>query len=125
MEKFHGGSSSVPLQAAFVEAVNFIGEVGINEIEDRNRQLASRLKEQLANIPGVHIYSPMEPGLSSGLVAFALAGWEPPAAVERLWDDHRIVVRQVGYPPGIRASLHFFNTEDEVDQLARAVKGLA
>ena len=125
MEKFHGGSSSVPLQAAFVEAVSFIEEVGISEIEARNRQLAARFKEQLSHIPGVHIYSPMEPGLSSGLVSFALAGWEPPAAVARLWDDHRIVVRQVGYPPGIRASFHFFNTEDEVDQLAQAVKGLA
>lgn len=125
MEKFHGGSSSVPLQAAFVEAVSFIEEVGVGEIEDRNRNLAARFKEQLVNIPGVHIYSPMEPGLSSGLVSFALAGWEPPAAVARLWDDHRIVVRQVGYPPGIRASLHFFNTEDEVDQLAAAVKGLS
>ena len=124
MEKFHGGSSSVPLQAAFLEAVGFIEEIGVQDIEDRNRQLASRLKQQLADIPGVHLYSPMEPGLSSGLVAFALSGWEPPAAVERLWNDHRIVVRQVEYPPGIRASLHFFNTEDEADQLAQAVKGL-
>ena len=124
MEKFHGGSSSVPLQAAFVEAVGFIEEVGIADIEDRNRNLAARLKAQLADIPGVHIYSPMDPGISAGLVSFALAGWDPPEAVARLWDDHRIVVRQVGYPAGIRASLHFFNTEDEVDQLAQAVKGL-
>ncbi len=125
MEKFHGGSSSVPLQAAFLEAVSFIEETGVQEIEERNRQLATRLKRQLADIPGVRLYSPMEPDLSSGLVAFALSGWEATAAVERLWADHRIVVRQVEYPPGIRASLHFFNTEDEVDQLAQAVKGLA
>ena len=125
MEKFHGGSSSVPLQAAFREAVSFIEEIGVQEIEERNLQLAARLKRQLSDIPAVQVYSPMEPDLSSGLVSFALSGWEPPAAVERLWNDHRIVVRQVGYPPGIRASLHFFNTEDEVDQLAQAVKGLA
>lgn len=125
MEKFHGGSSSVPLQAAFLEAVQFVEEVGVREIEERNRQLAARLKRQLSDIPAVQVYSPMEPELSSGLVSFALSGWEPPAAVERLWNDHRIVVRQVGYPPGIRASFHFFNTEDEVDELAQAVKGLA
>ena len=125
MEKFHGGSSSVPLQAAFLEAVQFVEEVGVREIDERNRQLAARLKRQLSDLPAVQVYSPMEPELSSGLVSFALSGWEPPAAVERLWNDHRIVVRQVGYPPGIRASFHFFNTEDEVDQLAQAVKGLA
>ena len=125
MEKFQGGSSSVPLQAAFLEAVQFLEEIGVQEIEERNRQLAARLKRQLSDLPAVQVYSPMEPELSSGLVSFALSGWEPPAAVERLWNDHRIVVRQVGYPPGIRASFHFFNTEDEVDQLAQAVKGLA
>ena len=125
MEKFHGGSSSVPLQAAFLEAVQFVEEVGVREIEERNRQLAARLKRQLSDLPAVQVYSPMEPELSSGLVSFALSGWEPPAAVERLWSGHRIVVRQVGYPPGIRASFHFFNTEDEADQLAQAVKGLA
>ena len=125
MEKFHGGSSSVPLQAAFLEAVSFIEEIGVREIEERNRQLAGRLKRQLANIPAVQVYSPMEPDLSAGLVSFALSGWEPTAVVERLWNDHRIVARQVEYPPAIRVSLHFFNTEDEVDQLAQAVKGLA
>ena len=125
MEKFHGGSSSVPLQAAFLEAVQFVEEVGVREIEERNRQLAARLKRQLSDLPAVQVYSPMEPELSSGLVSFALSGWEPPAAVERLWSGHRIVVRQVDYPPGIRASFHFFNTEDEADQLAQAVKGLA
>ena len=125
MAKFQGGSASVPLQAAFLEAATFIEEIGVKDIEDRDRQLAQRLKRQLADIPAAHMYSPMEPDLSSGLVSFALSGWEPPAVVERLWNDHRIVVRQVGYPPGIRASLHFFNTEDEVDQLAQAVKGLA
>jgi L-cysteine/cystine lyase len=124
MDKFQGGSASVPLQTAFLEAARFIEEIGVKEIEERNRQLAERLKRQLADIPAVHVYSPSEPGLSSGLVSFAVSGWEPPAAVERLWNDHRIVVRQVGYPPGIRASLHFFNTEDEVDQLAQGVKGL-
>ena len=125
MEKFHGGSNSVPLQAAFLEAVQFVEEVGVREIDERNRQLAARLKRQISDLPAVQVYSPMEAELSSGLVSFALSGWEPPAAVERLWNDHRIVVRQVGYPPGIRASFHFFNTEDEVDQLAQAVKGLA
>ncbi len=124
MEKFHGGSSSAPLQVAFVEAAKFIEEVGVDAIEDRNRMLAHRLKRQLSEVSGVHIYSPSDPALSSGLVAFSLVGWEPPAVVERLWDDYRIVVRQVGYPPGVRASLHFFNNEDEVDMLASAVKAL-
>ena len=125
MEKFLGGSGSVPLQAAFVEAANFIQDIGVEAIEERNLDLAERFKAQLAEISGVNIIAPMPRQQSSGLVSFSVAGHSPDSVVARLWEQHRIVVRQVGYPSGIRASLHFFNTEEEVDQLAQAVAELA
>ena len=125
MDKFTGGSVSVPLQAAFVEAAKFIQSVGVEEIEARNVALASRFKAQLWEMPHVQVNAPADPELSSGLVAFAVTGWEPPAVVTHLWEDHQIVVRQVPSPAAIRASLHFFNTEEEVDRLARAVAALA
>ena len=124
MDKFVGGSSSVPLQAAFLEASRFIGEIGVENIEARNLQLAEGLKAQLRKVPGVSVLSPEDPQLSAGLVSFAVPEWEPRAVVESLWNNHSIVVRQVPHPAAVRASLHFFNTEDEVGQLAEAVRGL-
>ena len=124
MEKFMGGSASVPLQAGFVAAARFVEAAGVAEIEERDRQLAMRLKAQLAASPAVTVLSPDDPELSSGLVSFSVAGRDPQAVVEQLWENHRIVVRRVQYPAGIRASLHFFNTEDEVDQLASAIQSL-
>ena len=125
MEKFLGGSGSAPLQAAFVEAVRFIESVGVAEIEARNVSLATRFKAQLAEISAVSVLSPMNAGQSAGLVSFTVAGQSADSVVARLWQDHRIVVRQVHYPKSVRASLHFFNTEEEVDTLARAVAELA
>ena len=125
MDKFLGGSGSVPLQTAFVEAAKFIESVGVPEIEARNVSLAARFKAQLAEISAVNVLSPMGDTQSAGLVSFAVAGQSPDAVVARLWQDHRIVVRQVHYPEVIRASLHFFNTEEEVDRLAQAVAELA
>ena len=125
MDKFLGGSGSVPLQTAFVEAAKFIESVGVPEIEARNVALATRFKAQLAEISSVNVLSPMGDTQSAGLVSFAVAGQSPDAVVARLWQDHRIVVRQVHYPEVIRASLHFFNTEEEVDRLAQAVAELA
>ena len=125
MDKFLGGSGSVPLQAAFVEAARFIESVGVAEIEARNVSLAARFKAQLAEIPAVSVLSPMNDAASAGLVSFAVAGQSADSAVARIWQDHRIVVRQVHYPEAIRASLHFFNTEEEVDRLAGAVAELA
>ena len=125
MDKFLGGSGSVPLQAAFVEAARFIEGVGVAEIEARNVSLAARFKAQLAEIPAVSVLSPMNDAASAGLVSFAVAGQSADSAVARIWQDHRIVVRQVHYPESIRASLHFFNTEEEVDRLTQAVAELA
>ena len=125
MEKFLGGSVSVPVQLAFLEATKFVQAVGIKNIEERNLNLADSAKAKLAEIPGVTVNSPLERSASSGLVSFAISGQEPVPVVEQLWANHRLVVRQVGNPAGVRASLHFFNTEDEVDLLVGGVRELA
>ena len=125
MEKFLGGSVSVPVQVAFLEATKFIEEVGIKNIEERNLDLAESAKAKLAEVPGVTVHSPLERRDSSGLVSFSIAGQEPIPIVEKLWENNRLVVRQVGYPAGVRASLHFFNTEEEVDLLVGGVRELA
>ncbi len=125
MDKFLGGSGSVPLQAAFVEAAKFIEIIGVPAIEARNSALATRFKAQLAEISSVNILTPINEAQSAGLVSFQVAGQSAEAVVARIWQDHRIVVRQVHYPESIRASFHFFNTEEEVDTLARAVAELA
>jgi selenocysteine lyase/cysteine desulfurase len=125
MEKFLGGSVSVPVQVAFLEATKFVEEVGIKNIEARNLDLADSAKAKLAEIPGVTVNSPLKRADSSGLVSFAIAGQEPIPIVEQLWENHRLVVRQVGNPAGVRASLHFFNTEAEVDLLVDGVRELA
>ena len=125
MEKFLGGSVSVPVQLAFLEATKFVQAVGIKNIEERNLTLADSAKAKLAEIPGVTVNSPLERSASSGLVSFAISGQEPEPVVEQLWANHRLVVRQAGNPAGVRASLHFFNTEDEVDLLVGGVRELA
>ena len=125
MEKFLGGSVSVPVQLAFLEATKFVQAVGIKNIEERNLTLADSAKAKLAEIPGVTVNSPLERSASSGLVSFAISGQEPVPVVEQLWANHRLVVRQVGNTAGVRASLHFFNTEDEVDLLVGGVRELA
>ncbi|MDA0262941.1 MAG: aminotransferase class V-fold PLP-dependent enzyme [Chloroflexi bacterium] len=125
MEKFLGGSASVPLQAAFLEATKFIEEAGIQNIEARNLDLAESAKAKLSEIPGVTVISPSERRDSSGLVSFSVEGQTPVSVVSRLWENHQVVVRQVAYPAGVRASLHFFNTEEEVELLAGGVRELA
>ena len=100
-------------------------EIGIDRIEARNLDLAGLMKEALSETPGVRLISPVNRNNSTGLVSFSMEGVNLPEAVSRLWQQHQIVARHVSFPAGIRVSLHFFNTEAEVQQVVDAVRDLA
>ena len=125
MDKFLLSSTSVAIQTGMLEAIKFVQEVGVDEIEARDLDLADACKSALQEVPGVTVQSPMTREDSSGLVTFSIDGLEPPEAVSRLWERHRIVCRQVAEPSCVRVSLHFFNTQEEVDQIVDAVAHLA
>jgi len=71
------------------------------------------------------ILSPGPEPLWSGLVVFRVAGVDAEAAVETLWQRHRIVCRWLPKPRAVRASVHAFNTVDKLDELAAAVAELS
>ena len=125
MDKFLLTSSSTALRAGMLEAIRFIREIGVGEIEARNLDLAASTKRAIQDVPGVKVLSPMEGQNSSGLVSFTIDGVDPTVAVSELWERHRIVARSVSFPPCIRVSLHFFNTAEEIDGIVQAVKELA
>jgi L-cysteine/cystine lyase len=125
MDKFLLTTRSMPLCAGFTEAVKFVREAGFQEIEARALALARQLKAALSEIPGVTVVSPTRDDISCGLTAFRVEGVEPDEAVTRLWEDHEIVLRQVREMSCIRASTHFFNTEEEIGTFVDAVRGLA
>jgi cysteine desulfurase/selenocysteine lyase len=125
IDKLLLSSTNAALQAGLLEAIEFVQEIGIDRIEQRNLDLAGLLKEALAETPGVRLISPLNRDSSTGLVSFAIEGASAPEAVSQLWRQHRIVARPVNFPAGIRVSMHFFNTEEEVHQVVDAVRNLA
>lgn len=125
IEKFRVGTTSAPLRAGFVEGIRFVQGVGVDRIEERNLALAAALKVRLSGVSGVRVVSPMEGPGCSGLVSFEVTGVDPKRVADALWTNDRILVRAVSYPPAVRASLDFFNTEQEVARLAEVVRILA
>jgi L-cysteine/cystine lyase len=124
IDKLLVSTASVPLHAGLLEGIRFVDEVGVAAILARNLSLASVLKAGLAATPGVTIRSPMDVPGATGLVAFSIDGADHEATCMELWRSSRIMIRNIKYPDGLRASLDFFNTEDEVAALVDAVQGL-
>lgn len=110
---------------AMGEAVDFLSSVGMREIEARIAELCGHLKRELLKIPGVRLFTPVDARESAGIVAFDIAGWEPERAVEALFKEWKIVSRSIPWPRAVRVSIHFFNTEEEVEILVKAVRTIA
>ncbi len=125
-EKFELTTSSAPLLAGASAAISFLdGAGGMQEIEARGRSLAERLRRGLREAPGVTMTSPPAGPTSCGLVTFVPGDWEPKELVDMLWEREKVVARSVGYPsPGVRFSVDFFNTEEELDKVIEIIRTL-
>jgi len=116
--RFEASTVSPTLAAGFAAAANAVherGEEGFAEI----RRRADLLMDLISELPRITIRSPRP--AQSGLVSFEIEGVVAKKAVERLLEQ-RFVVRFIPDPnPYVRISTHLFNTEEELEALARAV----
>ncbi|MDQ4099770.1 MAG: aminotransferase class V-fold PLP-dependent enzyme [Chloroflexota bacterium] len=100
-------------------------EVGFDWLYGRIAKLADRFIEGLDDTAGVTVRSPR--GKIGGLVCFNVEGMPPQDVAAALY-ERGFTIRFVAYPPGptvARASIGWWNTEDEVDALVREVALLA
>ncbi|MFB6309159.1 MAG: aminotransferase class V-fold PLP-dependent enzyme [Haloarculaceae archaeon] len=112
--RFEVGTTSPAPYVALATAIETIEAVGLETIQRWVQRLTDRLKAGL----GDRLLSPE--GYESGLVTFTAD--DPKATVERL-AEAGIVLRWLPDPYAVRASVHAFNTEEEIDRLLDALDG--
>ena len=111
-------------------AVDYALTWGLEAIQARVTGLARRLRETLSNLDGVQVH---DQGLRQcGIVSFTIDGI-PAATVRQHLHDHgvnvsvslvdyaRLDLPHRGLPDLVRASVHYYNTDDELDQLITAL----
>jgi selenocysteine lyase/cysteine desulfurase len=118
---FHAYEHMWALPAAFA----FHREIGRARIAARIHELNSRIKDGLAGMRHVTLHTPRDPGLSSGLVAFEVAGLTPDAVVKRLRERSIIASTSPYLQSFARLAASLVNTPEEVDRAVAAVGALA
>lgn len=115
-------------------AVDYALGFGLDAIRARVSLLADALRAGLAAVPGVVV---RDLGVvRSGIVSFTVEGRAPEEIMRRLraqginvWTSHlpstRLDMEARGLAGVVRASVHYYNSEDEVDRLREAVRALA
>jgi selenocysteine lyase/cysteine desulfurase len=120
-----GGFHSFEHRWALAEAFGLHLAIGRDRAAARIRELAGQLKEGLAALPRVRLYTPLDPALSAGLVCFDLRGLAPRAVVARL-REHGIVATTTPYATSYaRLAPGLLNSPEEVETTLAAVRALA
>ena len=118
VRRFEVGSVNIPAITGLGASIHWLQqEVGLDWAYDRIRSLGQLTRRELAAIPGVTV---LTPDRAAGLVSFRLEGVRPELLVEIL-AGQGIIIRSISELACVRASLGFFNTEEEVEKLVRAV----
>jgi cysteine desulfurase/selenocysteine lyase len=121
---FETWESNPAATLALGEAAAYAQNVGLEAIWQRVQELAHYLRQRLGELPGAKVHDRGQ--TLSGIVAFTLEGVPPPKVKEYL-RERKINVYTVGAENAlldmqdwgvdeiVRASVHYFNTEEEVD----------
>jgi cysteine desulfurase / selenocysteine lyase len=132
--RFETWEANVAARIGLGVAVGYALDVGLPEIEARVVELAARLRAELSDLPGVTVQDQGQ--RKCGIVTFTVDGVAA-ADVERQLSAAGVNVSTSdatsaqfdlparGLTEVVRASVHYYNVDDELDQLCRAVRSLS
>jgi cysteine desulfurase / selenocysteine lyase len=128
--KFEAGTQPIAEAVGFGAAVDYLTDVGVEAVEEHERELVVYALEQLADVPGVSAYGP-PPERRAGIVSFNLEGVHP-HDVAQILDMEGVAIRaghhccqplmaKLGVAATNRASFYLYTVPEEIDRL---VEGL-
>ncbi|UPV78385.1 cysteine desulfurase SufS [Bacillus rugosus] len=127
--KFEAGTPIIAGAIGLGAAIDFLEEIGLDEISRHEHKLAAYALERFRQLDGVTVYGPQE---RAGLVTFNLDDVHP-HDVATVLDAEGIAVRAghhcaqplmkwLDVTATARASFYLYNTEEEIDKLVEALQ---
>ncbi|WP_018131414.1 aminotransferase class V-fold PLP-dependent enzyme [Effusibacillus pohliae] len=137
-DRYESGTRNTVGIAGLGAGLKFIEETGLETIRKHEEQLTRLLIEELSAIPGLALYGPDRDQPRCPVVSFSMEGYDA-NEVGFILDTHYQIAVRAGLHCSplahetvgtirtglVRASLGYFNTEQEIGELVRALKEIA
>lgn len=124
--KFEAGTVNAGDAVGLSAAIDYIMEVGFDNIEAQEKKLTRLLMGGLSKLPYITVYGSKDPDKHCGIVTFTMDGVHPHDISSVLNDDHVCIraghhcaqplMQYIGAGSTARASVYFYNTEEEVER---------
>ena len=136
--RLEAGTPDIAAVIGLAAAVEYIQELGLEQIEARTQELSNALAAHLGKLPGIRSCSPAAGTKRTGLVSFALENelFSTDYITRLLSDSYGIMVRgghHCAHPlheyldikaGTVRASLQVYNTDEEIEYFGQALSSV-
>ncbi|KAL5579968.1 hypothetical protein UlMin_012410, partial [Ulmus minor] len=132
--RFEAGTPAIGEAIGLGAAIDYLSGISMQKIHDYEVELSRYLYESLCAVPGVRIYgpAPSENVYRAALCSFNVENIHPTDIATFLDQQHGVAIRSghhcaqplhrdLGINASARASLHFYNTKEDVEYFIHAL----
>ncbi|MEX1152126.1 MAG: aminotransferase class V-fold PLP-dependent enzyme [Nitrosopumilaceae archaeon] len=106
-------------------SINYMLQFGLNNIHSKIMKLSNQMREELSKISGITLFGPENQSKRTSIVSFSIDDQEPQKIVELLEKKKIVIaVREIVDKKILRASPHFFNSEEEIQKVVDEIRKL-
>jgi len=131
-QKFEAGTVSAGDAWGLKSAIEFVESIGFEEIERRELHLTEYAMKQMQEVPHVNIVGDKSPEHHHGILTFTIDDVHP-HDIAAIFASENVCIRAghhcaqplhilLGIPSTVRASLAFYNTEEDIDRFISVLK---
>ena len=130
--KFEAGTVNAGDAVGLAAAIDYLENIGFDYIEKQENKLTELTLSAIKGIPYVTLYGAKESERHSGIVTFNIEGCHPHDVSSVLDSEHVCIraghhcaqplLKYIGVNATARASMYFYNTEEEVERFVDSLK---
>ncbi|KAB2934351.1 MAG: cysteine desulfurase [Leptonema illini] len=133
--KFEAGTPNIAGVVAFAVALEYLKQVGLENIHEHEMALTSYALEEMKKVPGIRLFGTEHMQERGGVLSFLIDGVHP-HDIGSILDEEGIAIRaghhccepfmkREGLPGTARASFYLYNGPEDVDALVLGLKKVA